>query len=65
MSSLIWLVEVRQFLLERFIEQFVSMRAQEHKEFRMSYVRHNLLFLCGKGRWWLPKWWLQRFSPPL
>jgi hypothetical protein len=63
MSSFAWLVQLRQFLLEWFIEQGMPVMAQKHKEFRMSYARHKLLFLCGKVRWWLPKWWLHGRSP--
>lgn len=51
MSSFAWLVQLRQFLLEWFIEQGMPVMAQEHKEFCMSYARHKLLFLCGKVRW--------------
>src|SRR5262249_4658363 len=58
-------VEIRQFLLERFIEQFVPMVAQKHKEFRASYPCHNLLFLCRKFDFRLPKRWLHRCSPQI
>ena len=49
-SSPAWPVEVRQFLVERLIEQFVPMIAQEHEEFRVSYAHHKLLFLREKVR---------------
>ncbi len=51
MPPLAWPVKARQFLLECFVEQFMSMVAQEHKEFRASYPCDNLLFLCGKFHW--------------
>jgi hypothetical protein len=49
-----WPVEGRQFLLERFIEHFVPMAAQEHKHFGFPYPSHNLFLLYRKRYRWLP-----------
>jgi len=45
MSPLCLAIQVCQFLLKRFVEQFVPMLSQKHKQFRFPNPFHNLLFL--------------------
>jgi hypothetical protein len=45
LPSLRFAIQTRQLLLKRFIQQFVSVLTQKHKEFRFPNLLHNLLFL--------------------
>jgi hypothetical protein len=47
MSSLAWPIEACLFLLQGFIEQFMPMTAQEHKQFRVPDLCRNVL-LCSR-----------------
>jgi hypothetical protein len=54
LSTLGWAIQVRQLLLKRFVEQFMSLLSQKHKQFGFAYLFHNLLFLLAQLDWGLP-----------
>ncbi len=64
MTALCFSIETRSLFLERFIEQFVAMLAQKHKQFRFAYSFHNLFLLGRKLKRWLPNRWSHASSPP-
>jgi len=43
--SLCFPIQTRQLFLERFVEQFMPVLAQEDKQFGFTNLFHNLLFL--------------------
>jgi hypothetical protein len=45
--SLTWLIEGRQFPLEYFIEQFVSMLAEKHKQLGLPDAAQDLFLLLA------------------
>ena len=63
LSTLCWAIQVRQLLLHRFVQQFVPMLSQKHKQFGFAYLFHNLLFLLASLDWELPHLWLHALPP--
>jgi hypothetical protein len=55
LTSVTWLVQACQFLLELLIQQFVPMMAKKHKQFRSPYPYHDLLLLFGEFHRGRPK----------